>query len=327
MLANAKLERCFIAFANVPFRYRAYPTYYSSNTSVIPEDGLIVPTVPRTKQNNTDAADELVQLVIKEAEKYPDTRFVFIEMDDSEYNPTYDLVSETYDEEWANVHIISPLANTRVIAYYDPIASYEEYKTMWFSTERHWNLERALQTYNWIADQLDLKHVEYENPILIADEWYGSRCRLGLCFDYSSEFYDMPIDFSYIEWLDASGKAVTNRIREQVLSGSFSYIGHPQPVYAVYDNYYGAITTEAINTRADNDRTCLVVSASYAKAMKNFIADNYSRTVFVGPNNDAVERSFDEYLSEGFDDVIILLENKSYSGITSKSPHFLELPD
>lgn len=326
MLDNAAIQRTAIVVANSLFGFRAYPAYYSANTSIVPADELIVPTVSTISQNNTDAAELFVSLINRMADENPETRFVYDQLDDDAgFNPTSELSSRTYDYQWIEDHVFNLLNTSRVTVLYDPVLSYDEYRTEWFKTERHWKLSRALQTYDRIARHLELAMPDMDAQMVeVTSEWYGSRSRFGLYFGYHDEFYDYPFDFSFIEWRNASGNVVPSGIRDSVLDGSFSYFEHSQPIYQVYDVYYGSVTTEAYNHGANNGKTCLVITTSYGRALKNYIASNYRRTIFIGPNNDVVSTPLADYFSEGIDDVIILLECKSYAGMVSKSPSFFE---
>ncbi|MGI6221350.1 MAG: hypothetical protein ACOYIP_05735 [Coriobacteriales bacterium] len=326
VLANASMQRQCIRVANIPFSFDAYPTFFNSGTSVVPEHELIVPNATSPTDENTKAASEFVALVDELALSHPEVRFCYQALRspyDSEFNPTYRYVSHVYDMDWVNETILDPLKESgNVTLLYEPIRSFDEYKELWITTEHHWTIERALIAYNHLADSLDWTIVPYDNPKLIVASWYGARCRLGLDLEYSSEFYDLVTDFSSIEWKNKKGETVPCGKRDEYLTGSNPY--SEKPIYNVYDSYYGSSNLEALNHGDNNGKTCLVICSSYTKALKNHIASNYKRTIFVDPMNGKATRSMSDYIeNEDVDDVVIQIASTSYGKLKQNSPDLL----
>lgn len=323
-LATAAIQRQFIAAANFAFGFSTYPTYFGSEMSVMPAEQLIIPTASSPNSSNAKAAEEFSELLNELAIKHPETHFVLDAIEspyNSKYNPTYWYKSNHYDYEWVAEHVLSKVDSSNVDVIFDPITSFEELRSIWFTTEHHWTLARALRSYNLIAEKLNLKHFEYENEIRVVSTWYGACCRYGRDLDYSSDFFDMPTDFSSIEWITLDGRAVPYGKRDSFLSQKEQFA--TEPVFNVYDDYYGTLGVTGFNNDENNGRTCLVICVSYARALKGYIASNYNRTDFLDPVNSRIDKPLSVLLDEEYDDVIIQLATGSYSGIKNSSPKFL----
>lgn len=325
VLANAGAQRACIQIANMVMRFEAYPAFFGSDTSVVPDDRLIIPTAMAQSPENQQAAEEFIRQINELAAEYEEIRFVYdalVAVYESPYNPTYGLCSNAFSEDWTEQNILSKLDPNRFDAIYEPMTSYDEFKSSWLTTEHHWTFQRALSSYNLIADKLGLKPATYENPILVNGSWHGARCRLGLDLDYTSELYDVPDDFSYLEWKTLEGKHATYGKRDAFLAGEYSF--GEDPVYNVFDTYFGSATVQANNKGPNNGKRCLVICVSFARPLKGYIAQNYAQTVFVAPSINPVDISLKDLIDQGnFDDVIIQLAEYSYAGMNKVSPNFL----
>ncbi len=124
----------------------------------------------RVYSSNTKAARNFSDLLNSLALQHPATSFVYDILrtpNESEYNPTYAYESNTYSRIWYEENIIDSLTAPNITPIYDAVKSFDECRDLWRTTDRHWILERALRSYNMIADALDLDEYEYKNPFLL----------------------------------------------------------------------------------------------------------------------------------------------------------------
>lgn len=325
VLAYASLQGSAIRIANLSIGFELYPTFYGSDMNAMPGERMIVQNVVIPNEEMAETAREFAELVNELALKHPDVNFVYDSLqplNESEFNPTCKYRPNTFTEEWYEKNVFEALTAPNITGIYDPIQSFEEFKSQWFVTDHHWTLERALRTYNSIAEELDLESVIYDDPLLVAESWYGSLSRRGRTLEYTSSFYDLPTDFSQLEWFKLDGAPAKYGAREMFMEGE-ELTGKDYQFF-LYDRYHGELNVRAINHGNNNGKKCLVVGVSFTRCLKGYIAANYAETVFLDPANHVIDKPLSEYLDEGYDDVIVLLRGTSYFTIKESSPEFVE---
>ena len=167
VLAYAASQRLLIETANLPFGFDFYPTYYGSWALLFPEKSTLFWEASHVSEDDTQAAREFTGLVNDLALQHPEVDFAYDDlcsMGESEFNPSYAYRTNTFTRQWHEENIVDRLTAPNISAFYDPIESREELFNLWFSTDHHWTLERALRSYNQIAGILDLETAVYEDP-------------------------------------------------------------------------------------------------------------------------------------------------------------------
>ena len=333
---SAALQRQGIVTANIPFGYRVYPTFFSSEYCAVPEDGLLVSLPARAPGSGSSTArhiDDWTATLSHSAENHPDVRFLVnvslqVRQDDSD--PTYDHVSsyKKIDAGWVRAAWDKGLDDS-IDFVVDDVAGYDEVRDGWFATDHHWKLEHALSSYNKIADEMGLRHVEWDDAPAVeaVPSWRGSHARRGLDFDYTDSIVDQAYDFSELSYKSYNeqgvGKEIENGKREAVLAGEFD--ARRMSLDDAYSDYYGNKPAVVENAGPNNGRTCLLVGDSLSYVLRRYIAFNYKRTVCVHPGNGKVDRTLDSFIDEfDADDVIVLTHALSPDFIAQQSPKFLK---
>ena len=329
VLFNAAMQRTSIAASAAVRGYTVYPTFFESHYYVVPNDRLIV---DRAEQAPSDAdmraLDAWVDTLNEAARQHPDIRFVYdcvARHDQTEANPTYRYYNDRLNPAWVQEHFIDRL-DSRIDAFIDPVASYDEIVGEWFATDPHWTLERALESYNLVAERLNLETYSYENPVKVADGWYGSYAKSGLDLDIPINLEDLPLDFSQLSFSnlqeDGGGEKYMGA-RDAVLSGNATLEADGESAYYAY---FGGGSAEVINSGTNNGRKLLFVGDSLSYCLARFIASNYSESVFLLPGNGRFTTSLENYLQMYKpDDVIVMMHASKFEMIAEYSPAFMGL--
>ena len=332
ILANSALQRQGIKTAAGAFGYDLFPTFYGSS-ALYSTDYEKMFWYPRTKWS-TSELDDLISVINKSVDKHSDKNYlvnVVVGTYQSENNPAYSMLNHDnrVDTAWAAEHWLPNLDN-RVMSEIDDCGGRDEIQDLWYNSDSHWTLERALQTYNRIADKLSLKHVEYnqDEAVKVISGWRGTYARQGANTEVWDDIYDLPTDYSNLVFyhLDErvkKGKKFKLGKREKILSGKLS--ADSLSIFDGYGEYYGAARCLIKNKGENNGKTCLLIGDSYTHCLKRVIADNYERTIAILPGNAKITQSL-EYVINKFDpdDVIFILHCQKYVQIKSTSPAFLE---
>ncbi len=330
VLCNAALQRASIATSAGLFGFDVYPTFLGSRYYVIPRDNLIVDGAEEQPSEKDAAALEAwVRTLNGVAQSHPDINFVYdciARHDQCEANPTYRYFSNRLDPAWAQANIIDRL-DSHLNAFVDPVESYDEIVQEWYNADPHWTLERALKSYNKIANRLALTTYSYNDPVEVIDSWYGGYAKNGLDLDVAAKLEDLPIDFSQLRFYrlqEEGGAEITVGFRDEVLSGKPVPSDRGESMYYLY---FGGGQMEVRNSGANNGRNVLVVTDSLSYSLTRFIASNYSQSTFLLPGNDHFASSFEEYIDRyNPDDVIVLTHVSKYISIAEFSPEFIGLP-
>lgn len=326
-LVNASLQRLGIASSAAVFGYGVYPTFFDSHYYVVPRDGIIV---DRAEAAPADGGgqnlDAWISVLNETARKHPDVNFVYdcvARHDQVEANPTYGYYHDRLNPAWAQENIIDRL-DPRIAAFVDAVESYDEIASEWIATEEHWTLQRALKSYNLIADRLSLEKYEYENPVEVVDSWYGDYARNGLDMDIATNLEDLPVDFSsltFYELGDAGGSEKQMGSRERVLAGEESI--ESGGVSRYYD-YFGGGNAEVLNSARDDGKTLLFIGDSLSYCLTRYFASNYRHSVIVLPGNSRLDDTIESYLAKyDPDDVIVMMHVTKYESIAEYSPKFI----
>lgn len=327
VLYNAGLQRASVAFSAGLFGFDVFPTFFGSRYYVVPRDNLIVDRAEELP-TDTDALDAWVNTLNGVAKKYPDIRFVYdciARHDQSEANPTYQYYSDRLNPAWVQENIVGKL-DPHMNAFIDSVESYDEIVEKWFDADPHWTLERALESYDKIADRLSLTTYSFENPVKAIDSWYGGYAKSGLDLDVASELDDLPIDFSQLHFYrlpEEGGAEIEVGARDEVLAGDALSAADVESMYYVY---YGGGQMEVKNDGPSNGRRALIVTDSLSYCLTRFIAANYDDSFFILPGNDHFGDSFESYIERyAPDDVIVMTHASKYLSIAEYSPEFIGL--
>lgn len=331
LLGNASLQRIFIAASNAFFHWECYPTYYSSDYVICPDlNSVIIRSLTITKEN-TDAGKSFVDAINLIHNENPTINIVYQSIDDthsSDANPSHKLQSNVYSREWLENTIHSRLASS-ITGIIDSIENKEELASLWFSSEHHWTLERALKSYNILTDALDLMPVAYRNPVTVCAEWEGSNARNGLALDYPSSLEDIPTSFSHLNCM-IDGQPTTRGMRGNTLDNNLPLKSVPEyAYYNMYHYWFGGCLPEVVyeNDNAPDDRVLLFIEQSYGVPLEPYLASNFRRTICIAPANTAVDRSIQDYIDAyGVTDILVQFGPHPYSYMPNRSPKMLYSP-
>ncbi len=326
---NAGLQRASIAASAKVLGFDVFPTFFDSHYYVVPDDGIIVDIAEQAPADGGGPElDAWISTVNGAAQRHPNVRFAYncvARHDQVESNPTYRYFHNRLNPAWAQENLIDRL-DPRIIAFVDAVESYDEICNDWIATEEHWKLRRALQSYDRLGERLGWKRYPYENPVVVAQGWYGDYARNGLDLDVPASLEDLPIDFSHLTFYelgDFGGTEKTMGVRDSVLAGTEAI--EPGSV-TVYYNYFGGGGAEVVNADEPDGKTALVVCDSLCYCLERFIASNYHRTTFLLPGNSRYDRSLESYIDEyAPDDVIIMTHVTKYQMFAEYSPAFIGL--
>ena len=329
VLLNAGMQRTCIAASAAIRGYGVYPTFFGSHYYAVPSDGLIVDQAEELpSDDDLRALDAWIVTLNEAAQKHPDIRFVYdcvARHDQTEANPTYRYFNNRLNPAWMQEHFIDHL-DPHIDAFIDSVASYDEIVDEWFATDPHWTLERALKSYNQVAERLGLRVYPYDNPVEVVDSWQGTYANSSLDLDYAINLEDLPIDFSQLSFYnlqeDGGGEKYMGA-REAVL---FEGVQLEADGASKYYEYFGGGAAEVINNGENNGRTVLFVGDSLSYCLERFIASNYSKSVILLPGNGRYSRDLESYIEEyDPDDVIVLMHASKYETIAEYSPAFIGL--
>ena len=334
MLLSSSLQRHGIAQSAAVHGFDVFPSFYGSD---VIEDASArrLLEMPET-QRSTKRQKQLTAVLNAAAQAYPDVRFTVdfvLQPNQSSNNPAYGLVSKgpLVNEAWVQKNCVEPLDN-RIDAFVDTVdESASQFST--FTTDHHWTLERALQSYNRIADAWGLAPAVWDDSkaVLVSSSWYGSYTRKGLDANYASSLIDQGDDFSNLTFRTLKTQRVLedrrSGLRDAYLAGQPAGEMEHDRFTSLYMSYYGESNAEIVNSGQNNGRTCLLVGDSFSLCLKRYIASNYERTICLLPGNKMVKRSLSRYIEDyEVDDVIVMMHPQKCSFIAKESPRFMRIP-
>lgn len=280
LLTNAALQRKTIELANVPFGYKAYPTFFGSDRILVPEDEVIYQKpqtkLEVTKESLNEAADKCSAVINSDSDV--DWAFYLVDRSaSSAANPAHSLSANVADYDYLREELLEKLPESCAVvdgAYYD----FSEFKTAYFRTDHHWQIMGGVEAYRKISAALGNEPIEFDAVnVVYPGPFWGSNARRGLaCVGGGDIVYDVEYSRSSLE-VKIDGK----RQSEPSLCAAYDE-GHKKyhkddifsNVYADYfHNDYGLIEIE--NAEKRNGKSLLIVSDSFSNNIERFFAENY----------------------------------------------------
>lgn len=151
LLADAAIERRFIAMSNALFCWDCYPTFYGSDRLYIPENDAQVRMPDRDTGALVEGIRSFGQALSEMATTHLDKDFVVVIPDMSETsssNPAMHLVSDPLDSRTIRGILEERLAAAQNVSLVTPL--YEDadaYFHDYYSTDHHWNGFGAYRAY------------------------------------------------------------------------------------------------------------------------------------------------------------------------------------
>ena len=332
LLLQSSAKRACIKAAAAPFGITATPAFFGTNKI---EDAVhkVLTVSSKGIPKSTACQDEYNRILNDAARNHEDVRFAIdwiLKDNFSELDPCYELKGGDglVNEAWFYEHNVEPL-DERLNAFVD--SPYDtEIESPVFPSDSHWIMPRALESYNKVADILDLKKVDWDEleTYEAVETWYGTRARAGLDLDYPNKTIDDTNEFSNLKFFKLSSDEPLSDgalgLRSKVLHGEASESELRSLLFSGYTNYYGGSGARIVNEGTNNGRNLLLVGDSYSHCLKRYFADNYAQTIVVLPGNEKVDSNLEELIAKyDIDDVVVMMHPLKADIIADKSPSFL----
>lgn len=309
LLANAGLQRIGIATAAGIFGFDAYPTFYGSNYTYLPAEGVVCQTSEHWSERpySTLAAN----LATRVAE-YPEVDFVLYTVPrprTAYYESSAELVSNPETSSDVSNYLQSVVGEGLTVIDSSP-ETFSNYRDAFFRTDHHWNITGAYQAYEDIASALGFgdqlikptAEVSFDEPV-----FYGSHARAGLITNISDHIVDYTFDLpSYTttandEPLDIS----TINDLELYQTGNWA----TDSVFRDrYGEYYHSDYSELVLERTEKNGAgeLLIIADSYSNCMERLFLAHYDTVRVLDPRY--VQTTVSQYLVEhpSITDVVIL---------------------
>lgn len=281
LVCNATLQRNLIAFANIPFRYEAYPTFFGSGFTYSPSDGataeLPYSTATFTKEKLTQAARPYASVI----QAHPEFNWVFAMPDRPATFADSHAARLSYnhaDYSWFRRHLLDHLPQDCAVvdlSYSDLDSFYENY----YITDHHWQVMGATKAYGSIIAALGGTPTPLRNFYIVYDgPFWGSAARNGICTASSdNQCYDTKFRQNSLRvfvdgtekdssWLSGSNGTTVEAYR-------------PVDTFANFYAYYFHNDVGELVLQNDSIETgeLLIVGDSFTNCMERFFATNYHK--------------------------------------------------
>lgn len=309
MLANASIQRAFIATSDFIFDWNSYPTYYGSTIMYSSENNALF-RFPRTQSTSlTNVMAKGSEAFNSFAQRHDELRvFVHTPMYDIENAPTGSLFSKPYTYSNLSADFLEKLNGVSVI---DGLTPFDAYRDSFFATDHHWTMLGAYDSYLSICDALGTTAGAIGEPLVWnKPEARGSFSRQAL---YSPSLYDNIVDFEfdlpdYVVEIDGKSYDSSALVkREEYERGSYD----PHLYASRYGEYYHSDLPEIIirNPISTNKDALLIVGDSYSNCLERLLAQHYATTYVLDVRYANV--TLDAYLEEHPDISQVLFLNSA----------------
>lgn len=317
LLANAALQRGAISIANIPFGFKAYPTFFGSTRNYSPEAGALFET-PIQSTDDIAAALESAAAAANELHRtFPDIQMV-IAMPDrsliSEANPSLSLSgNDIVDYSYMDRHFFGNLDEDIDIVL-DPKMNSDEFLASYYRTDHHWRMSGAYDMYKLIASKADLEAVDPSGSISFDDlPFYGSNSRGGLDCSLSDVIVDYEFALpAYRVW--KSGKQIERNHRVEYYAESSS-LDLNSATYNAYAYFYGSDYDRIVYTVESNEGKgdCIIIGDSYTQPIEPLLASSFHSTFVLDPRH--YEGSLKACIEENdIETIIVLAGNNTIAG-------------
>lgn len=280
LLADAGLERTFIAFSNSLFKWSCYPTYYGSTVLYAPSMDKLSPFPAKlTGGGGLEAYRVKYQGFFdglkKVASDFPDTNFYVYIVDDSKgsrFNVAHSLVSFTETMEDIAACFEAELDSLQnVFVQYDDFTSLEDCYARRYDSDMHWNAYGALKAYNQLAGISKMDPYPEDLGYSFVASFYGGAARSGrMLVPSEGQAYDL--DFSDLGLVREDGGIDAGGQHAE-------YYEADEKMRAMnwYETYYGSYGSSP-EIEGLGEGNALIVTDSYGAGIKRYIAKQYETT-------------------------------------------------
>ena len=194
LLVNAGAQRMLIAFANAPFGFPAYASFFGSEYVCCPGYNAIVEWPISRVTATPELLTQRAEAIKRVTEKYKSTEWCMALVDRSRIsiaNPAHSLVSNAADYQYY-LEEFAPIIEGSCHFIDLSITSPEDYFAKYFHTDHHWQVTGALEAYGKLMGEFGRKPDDLGQPNMIyGGPFFGSEARSGLCTAYSDVVYDV----------------------------------------------------------------------------------------------------------------------------------------
>ena len=323
MLADAESQRQCIKFANIPFNWECYPTYFGSQRLFIPKLNALTYIPQKRSVDHLNKLADFGNKLSEFAKHYPDKRFVvYIVQGYSEpaMNPAIGLIANpTNPTEQATTLSEAAKKASNVTVLTSKYYSLDEYYNDFFKTDHHWNFNGCEHAYNQIAASISLEPAKPSDHHSIKGYAFsGATARYGRNLVVETVVVS-DNTFDYLEIQQPNGTPYHYN------HDAFFNRSDPGKRYGFYDSYYDFIQDGA-TVIGNGQRTCLFICNSYGGGIIPYIASNYSSTKYrsiLHPSRSDSTLKLNELLNaDTIDDIIILANPSDIDSFISKCPDF-----
>ena len=169
------------------------------------------------------------------------------------------------------------------------IHSLEEYESLYFKTDHHWNAYGAYEGYRQLMTLLDIEE-ELLKPVETASDplwWSGSKAAEVGFREYKEPFPVLRYEYPTMDIFVNGSPSAAIEPQDTFFSGELDSIS--------YGDYYGGIEGEVIlDTHRPERKNILLLGDSFDNAIRKLTASHFNKTFSVD------ERTFEEDMGEPF---------------------------
>lgn len=280
LLLSSSLQRSAIVSSNTIFGFKAYPTFFGSETAYGVEAHALT-AFPKTNTYYLDRITQTATGIAEVASRHPEKNFYLVASDISDTtagNPLIPLVSgkafTTSDFVEAMKEAVRSAANVHVVSVtYD---NFEDYYKNYYTTDHHWNGFGTLEAYRALAPVANLREDvgSYSTTVSFGNfPTNGSYAREGLML--LDEIVQEP-------QFDLTGLAIDAETVPPIASKNsvedLEALGM-KAAYSFYPQWYGTAAQTAkspvTNTELADGRNAVVLMDSFADSLHWLLARNY----------------------------------------------------
>lgn len=324
LLANAELQRNFIATSNWFFDWECYPTFYGSARVLIPSWQAITGMPCVDGESYQEGIRDFLHQLDAYSKKHAGVKYlVYVVADNAQFpstNPAYSLVADSMSFEDAVGWFTEALPeDCAVKLLHTPYESPAEYYNDFFTSDLHWNCKGAFTASEEVVEGLGLENVRSNGWGPVGDIPFSgteSRNSLAIVCDVAQ---DCLIDYSDL-YIEGDG--------EERLSVNQHQAYWDKNRYDKFFDFYGLYYCDIENTTimgGSGDANLLLVSDSLGCAMQRILACSCSSLTHCNALRGGEETALslsDQVEEYSVDAVVFVARVSDFATFTQRNPTY-----